>query len=122
MLLDEIPDFVSKIRANLPEYTIKQICEAIGLDPKSITNYESGSSPVSSKYIVGLVEFFGVSPTYILTGQGEMFTKDIDPNELSPDDFKNTIRIINLRNRALEMEVQALMLENHDLKKQQGRA
>jgi len=53
--------------------TQQELAEALGVTVTSIRRYEYGTTQISKKTAFALKGLFGVNPTWLLTGEGEMF-------------------------------------------------
>lgn len=63
-----------------------EFASKLGRTMQTIQNYEYGKTPIDSVTISRICEEFKVSPDWLLTGNGEMFAKEISENSLSEEE------------------------------------
>ncbi|MEW6646519.1 MAG: helix-turn-helix transcriptional regulator [Pseudomonadota bacterium] len=54
----------------------KELAEALGLSLRAYQNYERGDRPISQNLISAVMSVFGISPYWLLLGDGAMFRAD----------------------------------------------
>jgi len=85
-------------------FTQQELAEALGITVTSIRRYEYDTAQISKKTALALKGLFGVNPTWLLTGEGEMFlpTEDRPTPEKILQAFPQTrgvlpVPVINLQ-------------------------
>ena len=53
--------------------SLDEFGEKLGCCKSSVINYESGKRVPGARYLIDIVNTFGISPDWILMGRGEMF-------------------------------------------------
>ncbi len=64
--------------------TVKQLAEIIGISQGSLSDIENEKTKPSAKTITSLVRNTDINPTWLLTGQGEMFKKPVKELPIEP--------------------------------------
>lgn len=71
-----------------------EIAAKTGVHLQTISRYERGELRPSGKKISALVQTVGVNPTWLLTGEGEMFIKP--PKEKFPSETEDSVLLVLL--------------------------
>lgn len=93
---------MNRIRDLREDRDLRQIdvSEAIGIDQRTLSNYETGKTNPDSFAIIKLADFFGVSADYLIgrTNENKItadeIIKKIDRLRLALDDIENDIKNI----------------------------
>lgn len=111
----------------LQNKTAKQLCAFTGISPASVSAWKTSGSYPSSKHLVRISEFFGVSPNYLLTGEevakpeSRLLKKDYQ-RIVAQSEFGNLtedqVALINAYEKLLAEEKEEIwLLIDHKLKK-----
>ena len=73
---------IKKLRKEL-DLTQQELGKRIGIKPNSISLIESGNRNASEQVILSICREFNVSESWLRTGEGEMFSKRSESDELA---------------------------------------
>lgn len=99
--------------------TAKQLCEFVGISQASVSAWKTSGSYPSSKHVVRISEFLGVSPNYLLTGEdspkpgtrilNEEYQKDVAQREFS-NLTEDQVALINAYEKLTDSEKEEIWL------------
>jgi len=82
-----IPDSALRMKYAREHFKLKQVdfANSLGFVNSYISGMEKGERNISQSVLVSLAKVYGISPTWVLLGQGAMFLNDINNNgDLDP--------------------------------------
>jgi transcriptional regulator with XRE-family HTH domain len=90
-------------------YTQKDFALKLGLTHKTYWRYESDEGDPQASFLVLVMDKFGTSSSWLLTGEGEMFSeKDGEQPKAPPDEIAS--EVMNLMTNLDEQGKQAVLL------------
>ena len=88
----------------------------LGLSQAGYSDIERGKNNISGKVKLMLKREHNINLSWLETGEGEMFTTNIEDNEFDPDQFADEQKLVenlNIEIDRLQKEVKRLTAENN---------
>lgn len=76
-----------KLLRNLNKKTLVSFAKELGISPSYLSEVENNKKSVSQETIYLLLEKFGINPSWLLTGEGEMFRSQESKQPPANDDY-----------------------------------
>jgi len=85
----------------------KEFGELLGVNQRTVSNWETNRNEPSIEILSKITSLWGINPTWLLTGEGEMFIKKEKPEKIEeksealPPELKKALSHPTIRNIAL---------------------
>lgn len=77
-------EVAGRLRVACPGATIREIAEATGFHPETVRRIVRGNAPITAEFVAAAGRRLGVSPNWLVLGQGPMRMGKSKGRELNP--------------------------------------